>query len=416
MLRSALAPLVAICIAVTGCTGERLPPPPEGENLELAQIPGVPPALEIRFWGDLAPASAEEQLRVIRAQIAERISAEGAPPNGGRYDVLALSGGGSDGAYGAGLLAGWSDREGWEGGQARPEFGLVTGISVGALIAPFAFLGPEYDDELERLFTTTSTADLLEFNIVRALFGYSMGLTDVQPLEATFNEIMTPQMIARIADEHRKGRRLWIGTTYLDAERPVIWDIGAIAASEIPRKRELIRKIMMASAAIPGAFPPVMFPVEVEGETYAEMHVDGSVTRQVFVYPSNVDLTQQLQGTVPGMQLGTIYLVRNSKLAPDYQPVDPSVLEIVERSLFTLTKALALGDADTVQQQAERDGWRLLRTSVPLEFEAPEGDFFDPRYMTELFEVGYRRAVNGIAWEIVHDPERPKNPALALSN
>lgn len=417
-----LAPVFAVALALSGCSGERLPPPPEGENLELGTIPGMPEDLEIRFWGDLAPASAEQQLNTIRDQIIARARAEGAPTNEGRYDILALSGGGSDGAYGAGLLNGWSERTGWTEGNPRPEFGLVTGISVGALIAPFAFLGPEYDDELERLFTRTSTRDVVQFNIFQALFGYALGLTDVRPLEVAFDEIMTPRMVERIGEEHEKGRRLWIGTTYLDAQRPVIWDIGAIAASSYPAKRELIKKIMIASAAIPGAFPPVMFPVEVDGESYAEMHVDGSVTRQVFVYPSNIDLKAQLKGRVPGMKFGSIYLVRNAKLAPDYQPVDASVLQIVERSLLTLTKALALGDADMVEQQAKRDGWRLLRTSVPPEFEVPEETFFDPQYMSALYQVGYNRARDGIAWEIVHDPVEVGEPveadapALALSN
>lgn len=414
MLRIVLAPVAIVCVTLSGCTGDRLPPPPEAENLELATIVGMPEDLEIRFWGDIAPASAEDQLRTIRQQVQARAAAEGAVPNDGEYDVLALSGGGSDGAYGAGLLNGWSDRgEGWQQNGGRPEFGLVTGISVGALIAPFAFLGSDYDDELERVFTNTRTEDVAELNIFRAIFGYALGVTDVRPLERTFDLILDEPMVARIAEEHQQGRRLWIGTTYLDAERPVIWDIGAIASSPHPDKRELIKKIMIASSAIPGAFPPVLFPVEVNGDVYSEMHVDGSVTRQLFVYPNNFKLSQQVEGKVPGMGLGTIFLIRNSKLAPNYRPVDASVLRIVERSLFTLTKALALGDADTVEQQAIGDGWRLLRTSVPPEFDFPVGDFFDPDYMRALYQVGYNRALNGIAWEIVHDPDEPVEPAIA---
>ncbi len=415
MLRLVLVPLVALSLALAGCTGERLPPPPEKNNLDLAHIPDMPRDVEVRFWGDLAPASASEQLAAIRKQIIQRIRDEGVPPNGGKFDVLALSGGGSDGAYGAGLLNGWSERSGWNKGGERPEFGLVTGISVGALIAPFAFLGPDYDKDLERLFTQLDTGSMVQFNIFSAIFGYALGVTDARPLELTFDKIMTSEMVERIAEEHRKGRRLWIGTTYLDAERPVIWDIGAIAASSYPQKRQIIRKIMIASAAIPGAFPPVLLPVEVNGKRYDEMHVDGSVTKQVFVYPTNVDLTKEIVGDVPGMSPGTIYLVRNSKLAADYHPVDPSLLRIVERSLFTLTKALALGDADTVEQQAKRDGWRLLRSSVPPEFDFPEEGFFDQKYMRALFEVGHKRALNGVAWEIVHDPVSVDDPALALA-
>src|SRR5690606_10533629 len=157
-----------------------------------------------------------------------RIRAEGTAPNGGFYDVLALSGGGPDGAYGAGLLNGWSDRGGWPERAERPAFRLVTGISVGALIAPFACLGPDYDDELERLFTNIRAPDFVRFNIFDAIFGYTLGVTDIRPFEDILDEIVTPDLVQRIAEEHLKGRRLWIGTTNLDAERPMIWDIGAI--------------------------------------------------------------------------------------------------------------------------------------------------------------------------------------------
>ncbi|HET7410610.1 MAG TPA: patatin-like phospholipase family protein, partial [Paracoccaceae bacterium] len=351
----------------------------------------------------------EERLRIVRAQIAARIEAEGTVPDGGYFDVLALSGGGPDGAYGAGLLDGWSDGEDRPGGIKRPEFSLVTGISVGALIAPFAFLGPDYDDALERLFTTTSTADLVNLALFDALLGYTLGLADVRPLEDMLDQIVTPTLVQRIAEEHRKGRRLWIGTTNLDAERPVIWDIGAIAGSAYPRKALLIRKILLASSAIPGAFPPVEFPVEIGGEIYSEMHVDGSVTRQLFVFPSNIALGRQIDEQIPGLDPGTIYLVRNSKLLPDYDPVEPSLLSILERSLFTLTNALALGDVESIEQQAEAEGWRLLSSSVPPEFEFPAEDFFDPRYMRALYEVGYERAVAGVAWTVLHDPDAPEN-------
>ena len=415
MLRFFAAPLLAAAVALAGCTGDRGLPPPETPQLELSRVRGVPEGVEIRFWGDLAEASAEAQLRQIRGQVAERIRDEGVAPNGGRYDVLALSGGGSDGAYGAGLLNGWTDREGFTQQAERPEFSLVTGISVGALIAPFAFLGPDYDDELERLFTRTTTSDLVELNLLRAAMGRTLGLTSVRPLADTLDQVLNPVMVQRIAEEHLKGRRLWIGTTYLDAQRPVIWDIGAIAASEYPDKQELIKRILLASSAIPGAFPPVEFPVEVDGRVYAEMHVDGSVTRQLFVYPSNINLGQTVEEEVPGMQPGTIYLIRNSKLAPDYRPVDPSVLRILERSLFTLTNALALGDSEGIQQQAERDGWKLQRSSVPLEFDEPRDGFFDPEYMTALYQVGYDRAVNGIAWETVYDPAVPVAPEVKLA-
>jgi hypothetical protein len=391
--------IVIGAVAVSGCVGVRpLPALSEGQ-LELATIRGMDEDLGIRFWGDVAPPSTQAELEQIRAQIEARTRVEGKLPNGGAYDVLALSGGGSDGAYGAGLLDGWSER------GDRPEFMLVTGISVGALLAPFAFLGEDYDDEVRQLFTETKTEDVVEVILFRALFGWALGLTDISPLERTLDRILTPRMVERIAEEHGKGRRLWIGTTYLDAQRPVVWNIGAIAASDFPGRRELIKRILLASAAVPGAFPPVLFPVEVDGDLYSEMHVDGAITRSLFIYPRNIDLRQEFREDATGMRIGTIYLVRNTKLEPDFQPVTPSILGIAERAIWTLMKSAGIADITAIEDQARVDGWVLKRTAVPLEFDEVEADFFDPKYMSALFEVGYDRALKGIAWETAVEPE-----------
>ena len=398
-MRLFISPLLASAIAVSGCAGVRPLPAMTETQLQLATVRGMDDDLEVRFWGDVAPPSTQDELQTMREQIAARTDAEGQAPNGGAYDVLALSGGGSDGAYGAGLLNGWSER------GDRPEFALVTGISVGALLAPFAFLGEEYDDEVETLFTETRTEDVVEVILFRALFGWALGLTDVTPLELTLDRVLTPAMVDRIAEEHGKGRRLWIGTTYLDAQRPVIWNIGTIAASDFPGKRELIKRILLASSAVPGAFPPVLFPVEIDGELYSEMHVDGAITRSLFIYPRNIDLRQEFDEGSAGMRIGTIYLVRNTKLEPDYHPVAPSILRIAERAIWTLMKSAGIADITGIEDQARRDGWVMKRTSVPLEFDEVEADFFDPEYMAALYEVGYQRALQGIAWETVVEPE-----------
>jgi hypothetical protein len=398
-LRLLVAAAAAIAIAASGCTGIRPLPAFDAPQQDLAPIRGMDDEAAIRFWGDLAPPGMQGRLRKIRDQINARIRAEGVPPNDGTWDVLALSGGGSDGAYGAGLLRGWSER------GDRPEFGLVTGVSVGALLAPFAFLGEGYDDELEALFTETRTEDVVDVILFRALFGWTLGLTDISPLERTLERILTPAMVARIAEEHGKGRRLWIGTTYLDAQRPVIWDIGEIAASDFGGRRNLIKRILLASTAIPGAFPPVLFAVERKGRLYSEMHVDGSITRSLFIYPRNLELKEQIDSGSPGqMRVGTIYLVRNTKLEPDYQPVAPSILRIAERSIWTLTKAAGIADVHAIETQARSDGWVLKRTAVPLDFDAVEGDFFDPGYMRALYDVGFERAMQGEAWETVVEP------------
>ncbi len=211
-------------------------------------IQGIP---FVRYWGDEIPPDLQERLSVAKEQLRERD-----PDAGGKtVDYLAVSGGGADGAFGAGLLVGWT------AAGDRPEFAIVTGISTGALIAPFAFLGPEQDALLKTFYTTTSTKDVIRKRpLLSILRGASVATSE--PLLKTLQEIFDEEMMAAIAAEHKKGRRLYIGTTNLDADRPVIWNIGAIAASGHPRSAELVADVLLASASIPGVFPPVFIEVE----------------------------------------------------------------------------------------------------------------------------------------------------------
>jgi hypothetical protein len=387
--------LLIVAIAVTGCTGQRSLP---GVDAPTPQPPDIPGFVDIRVWGDVAPPHADEKLATLRHEIEARAKREGELPNGGKYDVLVLSGGGSDGAYGAGLLKGWSER------GDRPEFQLVTGISTGALIAPFAFLGSDYDDELERFYTTTRTQDVLELTLLRAIFGRALGLTDVTLLQVTVDNVLTEEMVEHIAEEHAKGRRLWVGTTNLDAQRPIIWDIGAIASSDQPDKRELIRDVLLASSAIPGVFPPVEFAIDIDGSRFSEMHVDGGVTRQLFVYPRQWRLDQELADRISEIELGTIYVVRNTRLDPENIPVRASILSITQRSVSTLIKSAGIADIQVIEDQASRDGWALKVTAVPASFRGVETEPFDPVYMRALFDVGHERALGGDLWETVLGP------------
>lgn len=381
---------------LAACVGQRpFEAVPEEAYVE-ARIPGYPPG--IRFWGDTEPTGIDEELAVIRQQVLARAEAERAIPNGGQIDILVLSGGGSDGAYGAGLLNGWTAKGG------RPEFALVTGISTGALIAPYAFLGSDYDRELERFYTNTKTEDVLELSIFKAITGELLGLTDTGLLEDTLDAALGPEVIAGIAREHANGRRLWVGTTNLDAQRPVIWDIGKIASSDNPGKGRLIRDILLASAAIPGAFPPKQFLVEVGGERYTEMHVDGGVTRQLFLYPVQLNLRNANKQLGRDMRQGSIYVVRNTKLDPDFTPVKPRVVEIAARSISTLIKAAGVADVLVIEAQARKDGFGLKTTSVPVDFDVPEAELFDPVYMRALYDRGYRIATEGNPWVVSVEP------------
>ena len=281
-MRISGALIVATALILSACTGVRPFPAPAPELTETAIVPGF----ERTRFHSLDQEEVNTLVGEIIAQVSERAKAEGKVPNNGLYDILVLSGGGPDGAFGAGLLNGWTAH------GDRPEFSLVTGISTGALIAPFAFLGPDYDDELKRFYTQTGTADLVSVAVFKGILG-AAGLTDTTPIRAILEREITPDFVAKIAEEHRKGRRLWIGTTNLDSQRPVVWDIGAMAATGRADAPALIREVLLASASIPGAFPPVIFQVEANGKRFSEMHVDGGVTRQLFLFPIDSKVTDR---------------------------------------------------------------------------------------------------------------------------
>ncbi|MCK5354879.1 MAG: patatin-like phospholipase family protein, partial [Methyloprofundus sp.] len=299
---------------------------------------------------------------------------------------------GANGAFGAGLLAGWT------ASGTRPEFTMVTGVSTGALTAPFAFLGADYDAKLKTIYTTTWTKDVaIERNLITALLGDS--LADTKPLQQLIRQYMTAEVIEEIAVEHKKGRRLFLGTVNLDAGRSVIWNIGAIAASDYFEKGDLIREVMRASAAIPVAFPPVMITVESDdGHKYDEMHVDGSVSAQVFVYPAAVNwskITKKLK--VQGKP--HIFVIRNAFIEPDYNGVNRSVLSIASRSIDALLRASGTGDLYQIYALCRRDGNAFNLAYIPTDFTDEPTEGFDPVYMRKLYKRGYDMAYKGYPWE-----------------
>jgi hypothetical protein len=273
---------------------------------------------------------------------------------------------------------------------------MVTGISTGALTAPFAFLGTDYDDVLKKVYTSTSTKDILKKRaFLSAILGDSM--SDTTPLKTLIAKYVTADMVSAIAREHRRGRRLWVGTVNLDAGRPVIWNIGAIAASAYPQKLELIHDILRASAAIPVAFPPVAISVEINGKQYEELHVDGGAGSQVFVYPAAVDwkrLTKKLK--VQGDP--KVYVIRNAFLEPDYQGLIRNVLPIAVRSIDSLIRTQGIGDLYQIYDLCERDGNDFNLAYIPAEFTEEPSEGFEPVYMGKLYELGYQIARKGYPW------------------
>jgi hypothetical protein len=308
------------------------------------------------------------------------------------HHYLAISGGGANGAYGAGLLVGWSQM------GTRPEFTMVTGISTGALTAPFAFLGSGYDAKLKEVYTTLNTAEIYEERNIFSLFsGDSM--VDSSPLSRLLEHYITDELVSEIATEHRKGRTLLIGTTNLDAARPVIWNVGRIANSGHPDAVNLIRKILRASASIPGVFPPVYLPVTgADGQSYDEMHVDGGTSSQMFLYPSRIDWHRMLEvldvrGTVAA------YLIRNSIVRPHYKAVDPRLEPIIGKTIGSLIRTQGIGDIYRIYTLAQRDGVNVALTWIPDDAVSRKPvEAFDTAYMQELFDYGYQRATTDSAW------------------
>jgi predicted acylesterase/phospholipase RssA len=355
------------------------------ELVEEAMVPTGRPA---RMWGDAAPVDFDERVARFREQL---VRDDGEDAFTQPHSLLLISGGGANGAFGAGLLKGWT-----ESGR-RPEMTIVTGISTGALIAPYAFLGSDYDDELEALYTTLSTKDIVkERSLISGLTGDA--LADTRPLQELLRAYVDETMIAKIAAEYEKGRRLLIGTTNLDAKRPVIWNIGAIAQEGTDESGQLIRDIMLASASIPGLFPPVRITVLANGRQYDELHVDGGVTSQVFSYPAQVDLRDAAKEVgVSGRQ--TVYVIRNSILAPRWSEVKPKVGPVARTSISTLIRTQGLGDLYRLYLGAKRDGHSFRLAYIPDGFDLEPEEEFDPVYMRALFDLGYNLARDGYEWK-----------------
>jgi len=363
---------------------ERRPVPEEA--VEIAQIPGIPVA---RWWGDKMPQVFVNALNNFsqpdyEIRFPEIINRS--------HHYLAISGGSSEGAFGAGFLAGWT-----ASGQ-RPKFTMVTGVSVGALIAPMAFLGPDYDAKLKEVFTSISTQDILsERSWLEILTGDS--LYDSKPLQSLITKILDENMAQAIIAEHKKGRRLLIGTTNLDANRPVIWNIGNILISGHPKALELARKILLASASIPGIFPPVYIEVQANGQTYDEIHIDGGAASQVFVYPAEIkwkDITKKFG--VKGKP--NVYVIRNSQIHPDWEAVEPNdLVNIFDQSITSLIRTQGLGDLNTIYLLSQRDHNDYHLTYIPTDFKMKPKEFFDTKYMQALFSLGYDLAKSGNSWK-----------------
>ena len=379
--RSWLIGIVVLLLA--GCSSlERLPPVPDADTFKARPL-GIANA---RFFPtvDLEGMVAEGRRSVERQRQILGLAPNAPSP---AADFLAISGGGDDGAFASGLLVGWT-----EAGD-RPNFQVVTGISSGALAAPFAYLGSDYDGPLREVYTTITADDIFrERGVVGAIFDDAMA--DTTPLWNLISKYVDEKLMVAIAREYEKGRLLLIGTTDLDSQLPVLWNLGAIAASGHPGSLDLIRKILRASSAVPGFFEPVLIDVEVGGKTYQELHVDGGAIAQMFLYPPNIELGRQL----PKSQRKA-YLVRNGRLDAEWAEVEPRTLSIAKRAISTIIHYGGANDVLSIYFIAQRDGVDYNLAYIGRDFAAPRAGDFDKAYMNALFDYAYQQARKGYPWK-----------------
>jgi predicted acylesterase/phospholipase RssA len=358
----------------------------------------TPAAAGINARDLIDPVAQEEQDRLMNLRAAEQVAFRvrdelkaKVPPGRPARNVLCLSGGGSYGAYAVGVLCGWTER------GDRPEFDVVTGISTGSLIAPLAFLGPRYNPLLKEYYTTLENRDIFRLRPVRGLLGES--LADNAPLADLIDRAITPEVIAEVAEAHRRGRRLYIGTTELESKRFVVWDLGAIACRDGPGDRELIRQILLGSAAIPGFFPPAKVDVWADGRCYTERHTDGGVSEGVFFRPPYVTAEEQGAPAAPYMAGTRVWAIVAGKFFAEPEVVRDRSLPSAAKSASTVLHAQTRGDLQRMYLLCLLNGMDLNISAVPASYPMPpSATQFKPAEMTALYEEGRRVIHAGEAW------------------
>jgi len=382
--------LALAALLLTACASEILRNPVPHEHIDRAEVIDMP---GVRVWGD-------ELSDVLHRDLVHSIQNEkpGLFPRGPdgafQYSGLSLSGGGDHGAFGAGFLNGWSES------GSRPTFKIVSGISTGALIAPLALLGSDYDEQLKAAYTTVSAADIFKKESFLGA-AWRESLADNHPLQEMVHKFVTDDLIDAIAVAHQNGQRLFIGTTNLDAQRPVIWNMGVIANSKNPQAYNVFRQILVASAAIPILFPPVMFDVEANGELYEEMHVDGGTVGQMFFYGASIGwrrVLSEASGIEEPLDESTLFLIIDGEVDPEYQDVRRRLMPIVNRTLQTLIKVSAWSALYRMHLHAEQDGYGFQYVGLPDDYEPESTEPYNPEEMRRMFNIGFEMGRAGDGW------------------
>lgn len=296
-------------------------------------------------------------------------------------NYLAISSGGENGAFAAGLLYGWTYK------GDRPQFDIVTGVSTGSIIAVYAFLGKAYDQDLKKIYTNYTYKDVIETGTIQLVRGvlWDTSIASNKPFVKNIKQFINQDMLNKIAEEHQKGRRLFISTTNLESEKSVIWDIGLLANSNNPKKLDIFHKIILASTAIPGGLPPVFFDVSFDGKRYTEMHVDGGLTGQVFFHPHLIPDHHKNHNYQKNL-----YIIANKKLHSKYRKIKPWTLYISYYALATLMKNQHISDLYKLYTISKLNGLNYHHVSIPEDFNKQSYYLFDSKYTSSLFSKGVR--------------------------
>jgi hypothetical protein len=371
-----LAAALALALPATGCvTTDQI----------AAQATSSRPVADlaaIRYFADSPPAHVVPKRRA-----------------GERHTVLALSGGGPDGAYGVGALAGWSKA------GTRPAFDVVTGVSTGALIAPFAFLGRDYDELIAGLYTGPKIAGLLQGGVGNLV--WQPGLYRHEPLRALIDEHVTDDLLLRIAAEHRKGRRLLIATSSLDAQRVTIWNLGALAASDRPDRLTLFRDVLTAAISVPVLFPPVPLP----GARPGEFHADAGVLRGFY---SGLELFPgEGRGCASRRQPCALYVIIHNKLYPEAREIPARIGTIGSWAVASIIKSNLMLALETAQRKSRENGIRFGMAYLDTDRPGVSPIDFDIPYMQAMYALGHDRALKSDFWRGTLVPPQGPAPAAA---
>lgn len=364
-----LAALAALSISIGGCaTAPRTP------FTASEQAVASPVGFEnIRYVRD-EPALAEMMARALK------------PDARGEINTLAISGGGANGAYGAGFFYAWT-----KAGQ-RPDFQIVTGVSAGALTAPFVFLGPDWNEQLRQMYRGKKIHHLLQGRGVLGLF--TPGFFKKSPLEELVRGYVTDDVLRAIAAEQAKGRRLLVAATNLDTQQLIVWDMGAIAARGGPEARNLFAEVLIASASVPGVFPPTMIEVQGAGRRFAEMHVDGQAERPFFAITQRLLLTRR---SADPQFRPHIFIIVNGPRESEFAVTPRATIPILTRTLDAASKAaIGLVLADTLEF-CRHNGCDLRVSDLPS-IEKNDPLDFSAAHIKSLFSAGQAAIESGRAW------------------